>query len=245
MKAIIGISMSREEKPDNPPRDWVRETYINAVIKAGGIPVLLPNVEASVEALGACDGLLLTGGGDFHPTLFGQEDDGTDWSGYSEARDRVELLLTRDANRRQMPIFGICRGLQAMAVAYGGTLIQDIERRHPGGNITHKQQESRTVPTHEVSIKEGSYLARWLEHSQISVNSFHHQSVDTVPEGFEIVAQSPDGLIEAMENPKKPFELGVQWHPEDFVENDQRALKLFQAFVKEAVFYRERTMTRA
>ena len=121
---LIGISMSREEKSDSPARDWVRRTYMVAIIEAGGIPVLLPNETSSWELLRHCHGLLLTGGGDFDPATFGAADQGTKMSGVSKARDTTELGLIKVAEELDMPTFGICRGLQALTVAGGGALVQ-------------------------------------------------------------------------------------------------------------------------
>ncbi|PSR23527.1 MAG: peptidase C26 [Sulfobacillus acidophilus] len=230
MKPVIGVSTSREMS-GGYPRDYVRETYLDAVCKAGGIPMLLANVDESVQLLNHCDGLLLTGGGDVDPQRFGQADQGTQWAGVSEDRDRVELLLVEEANRVHMPIFGICRGVQMLAVAFGGTLIQDIALRMPGTPIKHSQAQPRRRVTHAVTVASESRLAQIVGASALEVNSFHHQAVDQVPSEWRTVAQAEDGVIEAIEHPGDRFLMGVQWHPEDLIGDELAARRLFENFV--------------
>lgn len=239
---VIGITMSREEATDkkNYSRDWLRSTYVVAVSTAGGIPVALPNEGTSVTAVQKLHGLLLTGGPDFHPGLFGQADEGTQWEGWSRARDETELQLIRAARALGMPIFGICRGAQALAVAGGGTLVQDIRRRWPDTPIEHSQKRPRTETTHAVSIVPGTRLGAILGESRFSVNSYHHQAVDRLPEGWQVAARADDGVIEAIESAEASFAIGVQWHPEDLVDNEATARALFSAFVSAARRYQER-----
>ncbi len=237
MKAKIGLTMSREYD-GGYPRDFLRHTYAEAVIKFGGIPVLLPNVETSVPLLEYCDGLLLTGGGDFDPACFKKDDQGTEWGGVSPDRDRVEMLLIAEANRRQLPIFGICRGLQALAVSFGGTLIQDIPSSVAGSSFKHSQSQARRQVTHPVAVQADSRLANILGRVDLEVNSFHHQAVADVPAGWRVSAQAPDGIVEAMEYPGNRFLLGVQWHPEDLVGDEESAQRLFRHFIASCEQYR-------
>ena len=237
MKAKIGVTMSREFS-GGYPRDYLRNTYADAVIRFGGIPVLLPNVETSVSLLADCDGLLLTGGGDFDPASFKREDQGTQWGGVSADRDRMEMLLIAEANRRQLPIFGICRGLQALTVSFGGTLIQDIPSAGSSTLLQHSQSQARREVTHPVTVKPDSRLAEVLGCVDLKVNSFHHQAVDDVPQGWRVTAQAPDGIVEALEYPGDRFLLGVQWHPEDLVDDEESAQRLFRHFIASCNEYR-------
>ncbi|MCY0878593.1 MAG: gamma-glutamyl-gamma-aminobutyrate hydrolase family protein [Firmicutes bacterium] len=231
MKPLVALSMSRDNQSEGASRDFLRTTYVDAVIQAGAIPVLLPNVPVSVELLRRCDGLILTGGGDVDPAMFGAEDEGTQWAGVSRERDAAEHLFVQEAETLGMPVFGICRGIQVLAVAYGGTLIQDIPRRRPDSPIAHSQRARRQQPTHEVTVDESSRLAQILGETRIAVNSFHHQAIDRVPEGWRVVAQAPDQIVEAMEYPGDRLLFGVQWHPEDLVGDRVEAQRLFRAFV--------------
>lgn len=237
---LIGISMSREEKSDTTTRDWLRRTYIVAIIEAGGIPVPLPNESSSTALLRKCHGLLLTGGGDFDPATFGASNLGTEMSGVSTARDTTELGLIRVADGLKMPTFGICRGIQALTVAGGGSLIQDIPSARPDSPIHHSQEEPRPEVTHRVVLETGTRLADILRTTTVSVNSFHHQAIDRAPAGYVVTAHSDDGIIEAIEDPTALFRIGVQWHPEDLQSHQAEAKSLFTKFVEAASEYQER-----
>ncbi len=239
-KPFIGVSMSRDEHAAGAPRDWIRKTYIVAVLGAGALPILLPNESQSLELLEYCDGLLLTGGGDFDPESFGAADEGTDYSGVSKTRDEMELAFIGAADRMAMPMLGICRGVQALAVAGGGTLIQDIPRVIPDSPLLHSQPENRQQPTHKVLVEPQSQVAKLLGGSIVEVNSFHHQAIARIPRGYIVTARAEDGVIEAIENPDKEFMVGVQWHPEDLVGHSQEAQNLFAGFVESSRQYRER-----
>ncbi len=234
MKPVVGIT-TRHADRGSSPYDGVAVTYIQALARHGAAMVLLPNVP-DAEALRVVDGLLLTGGGDFAPTLFGAADEGTDWAAYSAERDAAEILLLRSLPP-DVPVLGICRGMQAMAVAYGGSLVQDIPRAQPSA-LNHSQAEPTHVTSHTVHIEPESRLARITGGGTLAVNSFHHQAVDRVPAGYRAAAYAPDGLIEAMEaageldRGRSPrFAMGVQWHPETLVGHQAHADRLFEAFV--------------
>ncbi len=239
IRPFIGISLSREMGKDGVPRDFIRSTYLHAIQQAGGIPVLLANIAESAEVLKSCHGLLLTGGGDFDPILYGQEDAGTKWEGVSADRDHTELLLIQTAYALNLPIFGICRGIQALAVSGKGALIQDIPSGYHPSTARHSQNEPRFEVTHRVKMEQSSRLVAIMGTQEISVNSFHHQAVMTVPNDWTITAYAEDGLIEGMERREYPFALGVQWHPEDLVDSRPEALQLFVSFVEAARQYQE------
>lgn len=229
MKPVVGIT-TRHAVGGGLPSDGVAVTYIQALAQSGAALVLLPNVP-NPDALRVLDGLLLTGGGDFAPTLFGAGDEGTDWAGYSPERDAAEILYLR-ALAPDVPVLGICRGMQAMAVAFGGSLVQDIPRSQPDA-LNHTQAEPREVTTHTVLVDPTSRLAHIVGPGPLAVNSFHHQAVERVPAGFRAVGQASDGVIEAMEVEEAGarFAIGVQWHPETLVGRHAHADRLFEAFV--------------
>ena len=239
---IIGISCGF-----NPNGDYfLRRQYCDAVARAGGVPVILPPVPSDVEiaenVIGSIDGLLLSGGGDIEPERFGVYDYDASLVGEpSPERDAYELALARRAYERDLPTLGICRGIQTMAVALGGSLHLDIPN--------HKQSLPRPEPSHEIAIAPDSRLARLMDTTGADnaadgtdmiggavlsdrVNSFHHQAVDRVPDGFVVTARSPDSIIEAIESPNRRFYVGVQWHPEHMT--SPLALRLFDALAKAA-----------
>lgn len=234
--------MSREYE-GGYPRDYLRSTYIEAIVKFGGLPVLLPNLPSSVDLLADCQGLMLTGGGDFDPVLFHQPDRGTDWSGVCPERDATELALMAEADRRGLAILGICRGIQALAVGFGGALVQDIASAFPDTPIKHSQAEVRRRVSHAVTVMPETRMHAVLGQLSLEVNSFHHQSVERVPAGWVASARADDGLIEAMEKPGERYVLGVQWHPEDLVGDEESARRIFVRFIEAAsqVGLKERT----
>ncbi|CAB1129290.1 Peptidase C26 [Candidatus Hydrogenisulfobacillus filiaventi] len=239
----VAVSMAREEPAgrEQPARDWIRASYLDALYQAGAVPVPVPNL-ADATLLEACDGLLLTGGGDFDPAWFGAADAGTDWKGVSSARDRTELALMEAADRLGLPVFGICRGVQALAVGHGGRLIQDIPTALPESGVQHDQAAPRSQATHGVALDPSSRLAAILGRSSLQVNSFHHQAVETVPEGWVVSGRAPDGVVEAIELAGPRFVLGVQWHPES-LSGDDAARRLFEAFVEACRDYRQARRT--
>lgn len=188
--------------------------YYSSVEAAGGTPVLLPpsdDVEALISALGRIDALLLSGGADFNPLLWGEEPVPALHSICPE-RDQSELLLTTLAYRRGLPILGICRGIQTLAIALGGRVAQDITSQ---ATVKHSQDAPRSQATHTVSLSEGSILRSLYDNAErIAVNSFHHQAVSEAGERFRVTATAADGTIEAIESREFRPVLGVQWHPE-------------------------------
>ena len=212
--------------------------YFRSVEAAGGIPVIIapkrmPNANMSL-LLDRIDGLLLSGGADINPILVG-EDPVPALHGINTERDLFELTLTRLAYNRQIPMLGICRGIQVLVAALGGTIMQDIATSLPHTQlIKHSQDADRATATHFVEAVEGSRIAELLG-KRFAVNSFHHQAVGQCGPRFRITAQSADGVIEAIESTEMKSIIGVQWHPECFIaEGDTCMIPLFQQFVNDA-----------
>ena len=220
-----------------PERAYLNSAYVRAVELAGGAPVLLPpplGADARDALWARLDGLVLTGGGDVDPRHFGEPRHPA-VAEVSEARDALELELTRRALAQGFPLLAICRGIQVLNVALGGSLHQNIPSE-PGSPLAHSQTERRHQPTHHVKVREGSRLAAILGTLEVDVNSFHHQALARLGRGLAAVAWAPDGIVEGVEETAggDRFVVGVQWHPEDLVEHDPAARRLFAAFVTAA-----------
>jgi putative glutamine amidotransferase len=201
---------------------WPKRDYLTALRRAGGSPkVLQADRDPLPAALNDCDGVMLTGGADVNPEHYGDDERHPALS-IDSARDHYELALTKEAFARNLPILAICRGLQLLNVAAGGTLVQDIPTQFETSLIHRKPELKRsTTRLHHVQIKEGSRLADLLrpitdQSGQVVVNSRHHQAVRRVAPGFVVSATAPDGLVEAVERSGPGFCIGVQWHPENF-----------------------------
>ena len=206
--------------------------YYKSVVAAGGVPVIIPPVadtDTIVNTLSRIDGLILSGGGDFNPLWTGEEPS-TKLGGINKERDLPELLITRLAYNRQIPMLGICRGIQTLAIALGGEVAQDISDK---ATVKHSQNADRSEATHTVIIESDSKLAQIYNDERIAVNSFHHQAVKAAGEKFRVVAKATDGIIEAIESIEFKSILGVQWHPECL----ETGLPLFQWLVTEASAY--------
>jgi putative glutamine amidotransferase len=214
---IIGLTISRTLSEQGYPMQTVVEAYIQSLLRAGALPVLIPlgmPEENYLELLHRIDGVLFTGGGDTQPAIYGSQDHPLLYH-VDPDRDRVEIFLLKQSVERGLPFLGICRGLQIINVALGGTLFEDILDQRPG-SIRHdwSLEKQRDYLAHTVQITQDSRLADILRKSTVFVNSLHHQGIRTLAPGLEATAQSPDGLIEAFELPSYPFGLAVQWHPE-------------------------------
>ena len=219
-----------------PERAFVNSAYLHAVQQAGGVPVLLPPQlsAASPRAHGALfDGLLLAGGGAVDPALFTQPPHATLYD-VAPARDTLETSALNLALARGAPVLAVCRGIQVLNVALGGSLHQDVAT-DPGTQVSHSQAEPREQPTHKVKIAPGSRLARTLGTDELEVNSLHHQAIKRLGRGLSAVAWAPDQIIEGAEldDPSR-FVLGVQWHPEELVGHSEPARRLFSALVAAA-----------
>ncbi len=232
---VIGVTCGHD-RASGQDRWFVKAAYIRAVVEAGGIPLLVGPTGSErllEEALARVDGLLLIGGIDVDPALYGQErhpclgDVDGEW-------DSVDVTAARIALRRDLPLLGICRGVQVLNVAAGGSLYQDIPSEVPGA-IEHSREVSGRLPRHSVSVAQGSRLHEFLGMTWAEVNSSHHQAVRDVAPGFRAVAHAPDGVIEAIESPDHRFALGVQWHPELMVGSDPAQRRLFAALVRAAM----------
>lgn len=233
---VIGISCSTlpPESADEHRRHSIPEVYIDCVVRAGGLPLILPNIDAShVPAyLDQIDGLVLSGGYDLDPVTFG-EDPHPKLGIVDVTRDAFELALSRGVRERGIPTFPICRGLQVVNVAYGGTLIQDIASQTENP-IAHAQRTIRRSSLgHAIDVEEGSQLHQIAGTLRTRVNSYHHQAVRDVGEGLVVSARAPDGIIEGLEDPSHPWMVAVQWHPERRPE-DPLTQALFQGLVEAA-----------
>lgn len=231
---VIGITSAFIHKTLNTEGVYVHHDYHRAVLLCGGIPVLLPPVPLHVipSYLKLCDGFILSGGEDVDPAHYGQPPHEKLGFVFQE-RDEFELSLTTALLRKPKPVLAICRGLQLLNIALGGTLWQDLpsQRSSP---ILHDQKSHRSVPVHHVTLSPQSRLAAILKSPSINVNSLHHQGIDRLGKGLVAVGHSSDGLIEAVEMEGKDFMIGVQWHPESMVPESSEMNRLFSHFVYSA-----------
>jgi putative glutamine amidotransferase len=213
---IIGLTLDSEGPGGYSKQPWyaLRQNYCEAVVRAGGLPMLLPHEPGHAEAyLGRLDGLIVTGGAfDVDPALFGAASRHATVT-TKDRRTAFELAITRLALERDRPVLGICGGQQLLNVALGGTLIQHIPDAVADA-LAHEQPNPRTEPGHAVRVLPGTLLHRICEADELSVNSAHHQAVDAIGPGVVVDAVAPDGVIEGIETERHRFCLGVQWHPE-------------------------------
>jgi putative glutamine amidotransferase len=222
---------------DGADRTGVNAAYVRAVLAAGGVPLVLsPLLGASLasRALDGVDGLILTGGEDMDPAWYGASPSPL-LSPPSRERDLFELALFGIARQRRLPILGICRGIQLINVAMGGTLFQDLPTEHPG-RVDHRPEGARDARSHRVRLQAGSRAAEALTGMTVTVNSSHHQAIKQLAPGLIASGWTDDDLIEAVEtSDDTPWLLAVQWHPEE-MHADVRApdLGLFAALVREA-----------
>ncbi len=226
-RAVVGITLG---DGDRPGYHSMRADYVRSVERSGAVPVVLPTLEPEhAEALlDRLDGLLLSGGVDVDPALYGRPRH-PKLGRVDRERDEFELALTRHALRRDLPLFTICRGQQLLNVATGGTLIQDIPSGLEGA-VTHATPGRRTRRSHPVEVVGGSKLREILGPGPFSVNSFHHQAIDRLGEGLTVSGRCPeDGVIESVEMKDRSFVLGVQWHPESFWKEPVSFQALFDA----------------
>lgn len=213
---------------------YIKKGYCEGVSKAGGLGVVLPlatDERMLSEIVDRFDGFLLSGGPDIDAALYGEAN--LPFNGeISPYRDTMEIFIARRAIEYNKPLFGICRGLQVMNVALGGTLYQDIySQKKDVQSIQHSQNAPKWHPTHDVFVEKDSKVWASFMRECISVNSFHHQAIKDVAPGFSITSQAVDGIVESIEYAGHRFAVGVQWHPELMWEKDEAFLKLFEAFV--------------
>ena len=230
-RPVIGITGNYGEQTCR-----LADGYYKQIVRAGGTPLIIPPLtdEATIiETLERVDALMLSGGADINPLFLGEEPQ-KQLGGINAERDLPELLITRLAFNRQLPILGICRGIQTLAVALGGSVAQDIYSQQPQSPqplLKHSQEADRSTPTHSVTLAEGSTLSGIFGENTLFVNSFHHQAVSQPGPRLRVTATAPDGIIEAVESTEHKPIIGVQWHPE-CMGND--GLPLFQWLVSEA-----------
>ncbi|MBO4723779.1 MAG: gamma-glutamyl-gamma-aminobutyrate hydrolase family protein [Bacteroidaceae bacterium] len=232
---VIGISGNFREGDCT-----LAQAYYMSIVEAGGSPVVIPsydNEKALVSLLDTLDGIVLSGGADIDPDYLGEEP--LDCISINPRRDNQELMIVRLAVARQIPVLGICRGIQVLTAALGGKLYQDIKTQHDSPCIEHSQTIARGLPSHDVQLVKDSLLYGFFGKESLAVNSFHHQAVKEVPAGFRVTAIAPDGIIEGMESTGYRPILGVQWHPECFIlENDRRMMPIFNWIVGQARLFR-------
>lgn len=217
---------------------WMLPGYFDAVAEAGGVPVMLPLTAdaASVErALDVVDAVLVTGGQDVDPARYGCEDRAAAalCGELCRERDAMEALLVPAALGRDLPLLGICRGIQALNTALGGTLWQDLPKQHPSA-VEHHGQPPYDQPTHPVEVLPKTPLAACVGAGELAVNSYHHQALRDVAPGLKVMARAADGVVEAVWRPESRFCWAVQWHPEFMHAVDEPSRKIFSAFVAAA-----------
>ncbi len=236
-RPLIGITARRPGADNGSRVVGIPGDYIDAVVLAGGTPCLLPAVSADEGALAVfdrLDGLLLSGGGDVLPGLYGREPHPAT-AEIDPLRDRFEFALCRRALDRGAPVLGICRGIQVMNAALGGTLIQDIPTERDG-DLSHYIRTPSDAPAHTVTCAPGSTIGGLLGTKALPVNSRHHQAVDLVADGLYATAVAPDGIIEAIESTDGRAFLGVQFHPENLVRDRSSCfLELFRWLIRQAM----------
>ena len=238
-RPVIGIPADFAPAPDtmvSHPRWQLNETYANAVYDAGGLPLILPILpNEGDQLLDLLDGVILSGGGDIHPDRFNRSlHPLTDE--ISEERDDLEFRMFVAARERSIPILGICRGLQLINVAMGGTLIQDIPNERPASS-QHRQHLdglARDDVSHPVALLEGSRLADIYGATRIMTNSYHHQAVDDLADGLVVTGTTEDDTIESFETTGDPFLVAVQWHPETLYRRHTEHAAVFRALIEAA-----------
>ena len=230
---LIGVLPLWDDEKDSL---WMLPGYFDGIRQAGGLPIMLPLTDEPqdiAQLATLCDGFLFTGGHDVSPALYGE----TPINGRIACcpkRDTMEILLLREALLLDKPVLGICRGIQFINAALGGTLYQDLPTQRPS-DMEHHQHPPYDRPAHTVSILADTPLAQLLGCGPLAVNSYHHQAVRDLAPGLEPMAVSSDGLIEALYKPGTSFLWAVQWHPEFSFRTDENSRKIFAAFLNAAL----------
>ena len=230
MKRIVGVMPLWDDEKDSI---WMLPGYMDGVRQAGGLPIIFPFTEdeQELDQLGCmCSGFLFTGGQDVSPELY-QETPLEGLVTTCEKRDTMETIVLEKAIEADKPILGICRGIQFINAALGGTLYQDIPSQHPS-ETEHHQHAPYDIPIHDVTIIKDSPLHKCLEVERLPVNSCHHQAVRELAPGLKPMAISPDGLVEAIFLEDKTYLWAVQWHPEFSFKTDKYSRMIFRSFIK-------------
>lgn len=234
-KPFIGITcdymISEKGMSLGQERYFVSKEFVDAVIEAGGVPVLIPIInkeEDILRIMDSLDGIILSGGFDVNPIYYGEEP--SKYVGFTYTpRDLCELFIVKAAIEKDMPILGISRGQQIMTVAFGGKLYQDISENE-NSYVNHMQRASINDIGHYVDIVPGTKLYKIFDNERLLVNSFHHQAAKAVPPNFIVSATSSDGIVEAIEHKTKPI-MAVQWHPEIMIKKHPIMLRIFEEFI--------------
>ena len=234
MPPIIAILANQQQTAvgDFSLHDFTPRAYVDALLAAGGVPFILPLLSdaAGIAALlDRADGLLVTGGADVSPDLYGEQPVPALGS-VTPLRDQLDQIALRLAGERDLPVLGICRGIQSMAVFAGGSLAQDIPSQVANA-LQHSQKAPGWYGTHEIEIAPDSLLARLTGRPKAMVNSFHHQAVRDLPPGYVVTARAADGVTEAIEKPEASFCLGLQFHPELMAPRHDFIAAIFRGFV--------------
>jgi putative glutamine amidotransferase len=228
-RVLLTTASTWREQPLRRVDALTGRNYSEAAAQVGLLPLMIATLDPALAdaALAGVDGLLLSGGGDVDPVHFGAAPE-PDLGPVDPERDAFELALYRAARERGLPVLGICRGIQLIAVAEGGDLVQHLAPR-PGA-VQHEQVSRDGDPIHEIRIEPGTHLAAAFGRDRVRVNSYHHQAVGRVPDGLRTVATSSDGVVEAIEERDGPFLLAVQWHPELAFRRHPEQAAPFRAF---------------
>lgn len=231
MRPLIGVTTWRSPRPPNRFQYAVSSEYVAAVEEVGGIAVTLPAQPKAVpELIAVLDALILTGGGDVDPVYYGQSLHPATRS-IDPDRDRFELDLTRMAVEHGLPLLGICRGIQVLNVALGGTLIQDVPDQVRAA-LVHQTPEDAPIATHHVRLQPNSRLAALIQCTDLLANSAHHQAIQSLAPVLRAVGWSQDGVVEAVESTDQAFVIGVQWHPELLFRDAAGHRRLFAGLVE-------------
>ncbi|MCP8970701.1 gamma-glutamyl-gamma-aminobutyrate hydrolase family protein [Ectobacillus ponti] len=234
-KPIIGITGAYVKHNSYMEGVYVHHDYHRCVAAHGGIPIVLPFVspELSLETLPLCQGIILSGGEDVDPRYYGQ-DPHQQLGATVRERDEAEIAIAKYAIEKGIPLLAICRGIQILNVALGGTLIQDIPSQVHGA-MQHTQVIDRSLDSHWVTVDPASRLYEIVGEKRIRVNSLHHQAIDSLGQGLRVVAAASDGIIEAVEHTDaSAFLLGLQWHPESMAVSDPCMQRIFTRLIQEA-----------
>ena len=232
-RPIIGISDTHRDATNAV----VPRSYVDAVLMTGGVPVVIPLMyddAEMIELLNSLDGIIFTGGEDFDPAFYNER--AIPQMGRINApRDKFDLTLVRLAAERSIPILGICRGMQLINIAFGGSLYQDLPAQYSDKSIRHRQSQASTEATHQVIIEDNTFFADIVKESTLMVNSAHHQAAKDVAKGFRVAGRSTDKVVEVIEKiDDDSWILGVQFHPEMRVTRDNAMRRIFQRFIEEA-----------
>lgn len=241
-RPVIGIATQTLPPMGDLPKCWVMgQRYVEVLRQAGAVPWLLPllpgDPETMTEIFQRLDGVFLTGGADVDPSQYGEVKE--PFCGATDlARDAIEIMLLKYATDQHLPVLAVCRGIQILNVAYGGTLYQDVTKQVPAA-MKHDYfptpaQPSRSYLAHDITVKQGSRLADILGGSMLPVNSMHHQAIKDLAPGLKPTAYAPDGIIEGVEGANGQYLIAVQWHPEELAETQPGMKRLFSTFVDAA-----------